>query len=367
MDEGGRKGVKKTIPFDHIFDAFSASAERYGDKTSLVYLGTRFSYKRILGFARHFAASLSAHGVCPGDRVVLYLPNSVQWVIAWLGVLRAGAVAVPITPIYTDYDVSYIARDSGASFIICSDTNYGYVQRALPETQVETVIISKWTDLLPWWKRLFGWAFDKVPKGKIPKDGKTLSFARMVKSSPRAEALPSLKRDEKEYAEIIYTGGTTKHAKGVPISHGLYLESALEQIGVSESLFPATENVIVGSTPLFHILGQTCALSTLLVGGTLVVFPKVNLDAIFDAVERLKAKTLIGVPTLYRMILEHDRIDLYDLSSLRYCFNGGDVLPVDTNQRWRVKYGVPIYQGYERFHPEGRHALVSDGGCGIHG
>ena len=74
--------------------------------------------------------------------------------------------------------------------------------------------------------------------------------------------------------------------------------------------------------------------------------PKVNLDAIFDSVQRYKAKTLIGVPTLYRMILEHDRIDYYDLSSLQYCFNGGDVLPVEINQRWRKKFAKPIYQGY---------------------
>jgi len=74
--------------------------------------------------------------------------------------------------------------------------------------------------------------------------------------------------------------------------------------------------------------------------------PKVNLDAIFDAVQRFKAKTLIGVPALYRMILEHDRLNLYDLSSLKYCFNGGDVLPVEINERWKKRFAVPIYQGY---------------------
>jgi len=72
----------------------------------------------------------------------------------------------------------------------------------------------------------------------------------------------------------------------------------------------------------------------------------VNLDAIFDAVHRLKAKTLIGVPTLYRMILDHDRIDFYDLSSLKYAFNGGDVLPEEISKRWRKKFNKPIYQGY---------------------
>ena len=166
----------------------------------------------------------------------------------------------------------------------------------------------------------------------------------MVKGN--AKVLPPLTHKGKDTAEIIYTGGTTKFPKGVPISHGLYLESAGEQISICDPLFEPQENVVLGSAPLFHILGQTCSLSTLLVGGAIVLMPKVNLDAVFDAIHRLKAKTLIGVPTLYRMILDHDRIDFYDLSSLKYAFNGGDVLPEDISKRWREKFNEPIYQGY---------------------
>ncbi|MBW2127176.1 MAG: long-chain fatty acid--CoA ligase, partial [Deltaproteobacteria bacterium] len=206
-------------------------------------------------------------------------------------------------------------------------------------------IVTRLADLLPWWKRLFGWTFDRIPKGKIAKDKNTVSFRSMIVRSSQGR-LGTLTRGDQDMAEILYTGGTTKFPKGVPISHGLYLQSAMEQITISRHLFPPEENVIIGSAPLFHILGQTCGLAVLLVGGSLVVMPKVNLDAIFDAVQRFKAKTLIGVPTLYRMILEHDRLDLYDLGSLEYCFNGGDVLPVEINERWKRKFGKPIYQGY---------------------
>ena len=96
-----------------------------------------------------------------------------------------------------------------------------------------------------------------------------------------------------------------------------------EQITVSEPLVPAEENIIYGNAPLFHILGQTCSLATLLVGGTLMLQPKVNLDATFEDIERFKAKTMIGVPTLYRMMLDHDRIDQYDLSSVDYWYSAG--------------------------------------------
>jgi long-chain acyl-CoA synthetase len=102
----------------------------------------------------------------------------------------------------------------------------------------------------------------------------------------------------------------------------------------------------LANAPLFHILGQTCSLSTLLVGGTLMLQPRVNLDATFDSIRRFKAKTMIGVPTLYRMILEHDRLDQYDLSSVKYWFSGGDVLPIEVGRRWKEKFGKNIYQGY---------------------
>ena len=329
----------------NIFAAFKAAAQEYPKKTAIIYLGTRYTYRRLLHLVENFAASLSDLGINEADKIILYIPNTIQWVIAWLGLQRAGAVAVPITPIYTAYDLRYIARDSGATYIICADTNYGYVQEVLDEVSFKKIIVTRLADLLPWWKRLFGWAFDRVPKGKVAKDQRTLSFRQMVKGTRKYSGGP-VGTDPGKTAEILYTGGTTKFPKGVPISHGLYLESALEQITISRDLISPDENIIVGSAPLFHILGQTCGLAILLVGGTLILMPKVNLDGIFDAIQRFKARTLIGVPTLYRMILEHDRIDLYDLGSLLYCFNGGDVLPVEINQRWRRKFNKPIYQGY---------------------
>ena len=168
----------------------------------------------------------------------------------------------------------------------------------------------------------------------------------LAKYKGRTTTLPAPRNGDRDMAEILYTGGTTKHPKGVPIPHDLFLISADEQIRTSEPLFRPEENIIVGNAPLFHILGQTCSLATLLVGGTLMLQPKVNLDATFDSIQRFKAKTMIGVPTLYRMILEHSRLEQYDLSSVQYWYSAGDVLPVEVGKRWHEKFGKTIYQGY---------------------
>jgi len=331
----------------NIYALFAEAAERHPDKTAVFYLGTRFSYRKLKNLSERFAAALSDNGVNAGQRVMMYIPNSVQWVVSWLGIQKLGAVAVPITPIYTPHDINYIANDSEAEAIICADTNFGYVTSVLPETGLKKVIVSKMADLLPWWKRFFGFLFDIIPRGKIALDQNTLSFRKLLsRYHDPSSFVQGGNRDGGSIAEILYTGGTTKFPKGVPITHNLFLVSAIEQITMSTPLFAPEENVVMGNAPLFHILGQTCSLATLLTGGSLILQPRINMDATFDAIQRFKAKTMIGVPAMYRMILEHDRLHQYDLSSLEYCFSGGDVLPVEIGKRWKEKFGRPIYQGY---------------------
>jgi len=335
------------INHHNIFSAFEAVADRRRNHPAVIYLGTRYTYRKLKALAESFAAGLLDNGLQSGQRVVIYVPNSIQWVVAWLGIQRAGGVCVPITPIYTPQDLEYIANDSGAEAIVCADTNFGYVKKVLPETKIRMVVVTKMAELLPVWKRAFGLLFDVIPKGNIALGTDIYLMGKLLAAyRNRTATLPKVTSNGDDIAEILYTGGTTKHPKGVPITHDLFLVSADEQIRVSEHLFPAEENVILGNAPLFHILGQTCSLATLLIGGTLMLLPKVNLDAAFDAIQRFKARTMIGVPTLYRMILEHDRIDQYDLSSVDYWYSAGDVLPVDVGKRWKDKFGKSIFQGY---------------------
>ena len=330
-----------------IFSVFETSAEKQKDNTAVVYLGTRFSYHKISDLVDRFAAAMMDMGIVSGQKIIIYVPNSIQWVVAWLGIQKIGGVCVPITPIYTPQDLKYIANDSDAEAIVCADTNFGYVTSVLSETPLKKVIVSKMADLLPWWKRYFGYLFDIIPRGKITLRENTYSFKKLLSQyKNRSADQPESGANGDAIAEILYTGGTTKFPKGVPISHNLFLVSAEEQIRVTDSLFPPEENVIMGNAPLFHILGQTCGLATLLAGGTLILQPRINLDAAFDAIQRFKATTMIGVPTLYRMILEHYRLDQYDLSSVKYWFCAGDVLPVEIGKRWQDQFGRKIYQGY---------------------
>lgn len=330
---------------ESIYHLFESKAKQVPTKTSLVYLGKEYSFAELLDTIDRVAGALAHLGLKKGDRAILYLPNCPQWFIAWFALQKLGAVAVPITPYYGPGDLEYIANDSGAETIFCLDTNFGYVTRILAETRLRRVIVTTMVDVLPLWKRVLGKALNKVPEGTIHLDENTLRFGRLLQQ--RGESCVRCEPSAgDELADILYTGGTTGEPKGVPISYGSFLAAVHEQRRNSQALIPLGQDVVIQGAPLYHILGQVIGVGALLNGEQLILLPRLNLDAMFDHIQRYRATTFFGVPGIYRMILDHDRVDQYDLSSLKYCFSGGDVLPGEVARRWERKFDQAIYQGY---------------------
>ena len=346
-----------TVATGSIYEQFDKISRDFPQKPALIYLGMQYRYFELREAVESLAANLHRMGVSKGDKAILYLPNCPQWVIVWLALQRIGAIAVPISPIYTPIDLKYMANDSGAETVFCLDTNFGYVTQVLPETKLNRVIVTNIAELVPWWKWLIGRGFNKIPVGKFNSGGDIFCFRKLLKSGP-VSVLPSFKAEPEEMVEMLYTGGTTGLPKGVPFTNIVFLESVVEQRAMSEHSIPKGEDILVQGGPLFHILGQAVGLGGILSGDTMVLLPRVNLDGLFEHIARYKVLTFFGVPAMYRMILEHDRVDYYNLGSLKYCFSGGDVLPAEVAERWLKKFGKPIYQGYGATETCGRVALT---------
>jgi long-chain acyl-CoA synthetase len=329
-----------------ILTAFEASAEKYANKCALIFLGTRFSYRELRDLIYRFATAASGLGINAHDRVLIYLPNSPQWLVAYIGLQKIGAVPVPVSPIYPPYELTYLLNHSQSKTIICADTNFGYVKEVLPKTHVDRIIVTRVADLLPIGKRVFGKVFDKLMKGSVSGESNVFSFRQLIRKYPPAP--PHVNIDAKSHiAHILYTGGTTGFPKGVPHGHLELLSGIVGIREVYRAAIKEGENTLVMPLPLFHMFSQDMIFALgLHLGNTVVIAPKPNIDAVSAAVQNYKGTLLTGVPSLYRLILENERFDFYDLKSLKYCWSAGDALPSEVSSRWREKVGIPIYQVY---------------------
>src|SRR3990172_5515279 len=337
----------KTVYDEPVFAAIERMCQKYADQPALIYLGKTWTYAELKDLIDRFANALYSLGVQQGDSVMLYIPNCPQFLAGFFGSMKIGATPVPVSPIYTPFEIEYLINDSEAVYILCQDTNFGYAKEVFPNTSLKGIIVTNYADLLPWWKRVIGTLFDKIPHGVVERGIEVYTFNDLVKehspTPPTVEINPRA-----DLSRLLYTGGTTGFPKGVTTNHTAVVSFVSEVRQISEGFVgEGGEDRLIMINPLFHEMAQGMTMAWgLTKGNPIFLMPMPDVDAILDTIQRYKVTLFLGVPTLYRMILEHDRVDTYDCSSLRYCLCGADKLPPEVNARWKEKFGRPIFQCY---------------------
>jgi HIP---CoA ligase len=302
----------------------AAAARRHGSQPAVVDGDTGFdgdtvvTYSELADRARTFGAALVAAGIEPGERVAIWAPNSVRWIVAVLGIFEAGATLVPINTRFKGTEAAEILDRSGAPALVTVTDFLGtdYVA-ALADAGVE----------LP---RL---AVTVIADGPAPAGTRGWDeFLAAASDADRAEATRrSAAVGADDVSDILFTSGTTGSPKGVVQTHGRTLCVASDWVAMT-GLTAGDRYLMVN--PYFHMFGLKAGiLACLVAGATMLPEPVFDVDRVLDRVEADRVTVLPGPPTLYQSLLDHHDLDGHDLSSLRVAVTGAADIPVELIRR----------------------------------
>ena len=346
------------VPDGTVHQMLLDSAARFPDQTALrmvlrylplgLRVQARLSYAELNRLSDRFAAALVNLGVAKGDRVSLMLPNIPQMVIAYFGVLKAGAIVVNTNPTYPAHELEPLLRSAGAETIVTLSGLYDRVLEIQPNTTIKTIILTDIPDTI-------GWPFHNTVAKQARASGmmKTVTpradtyFMKDLLASAPAKAPVVSIEAAKDTAVFQFTGGTSGLPKAAELTHRNLVANIAQINAWVPSLKPGDEKFLV-ALPAFHVYGMTVGMLTCLkLGGEVVLVPDPrNTLHILEIIAHERITLYPGVPTMYVAIINHPKVADYDLRSIRVCLSGGSPLPAEVAQKFEAVTGGRLVEGY---------------------
>ena len=272
------------------------------------------TYGQFDGAAAKFASLLASEGIEPGDRVGIMLPNTPAFAVVFYGIMRRGAIAVPMNPLLKGGEVEFYLANTSAKLLVGTPM--------FAEAANEGAALAGASALLV--------------------DDASL-LERLAGFDPQAEPV---ERDDLDTAVVLHTSGTTGKPKGAELTHGGLGKNA--EVTVRTLVELSASDVVMGCLPLFHVFGLTCGLnSSVLVGATLSLVPRFEPTAVMETIARDGVTVFLGVPTMYAALLSvAAKFPPETTASLRSCISGGAALPVQVLNDFEKTFGAIILEGY---------------------
>ena len=291
----------------------TSTAEQHPDSPAIRLGEAELTYAALDELSARLAALLADKGVAPGDRVGVMLPNVPQFPIAYYGVLRAGAIVVPMNVLLKRREIAFYLEDSGAKLLLAW---HGFAEEAE------------------------GGAADAGAELIAVEPG---SFAATLDGYQPSTEVADV--DDDDTAVILYTSGTTGKPKGAELTHANLSRNA--EVSSRTTCEIAAGDVVLGALPLFHSFGQTVGMNaSLRVGACLTLVPKFDPGEALETMQRDKVTHFYGVPTMFGALLHHPDRESYDTSALRTCITGGASMPVEVLRGFEDVFDAIVLEGY---------------------
>jgi fatty-acyl-CoA synthase len=338
------KGLPRhlSVPRTNLFYNLEVSATRYPDKTALIFYDTPLSYAECRDEVEHLAGYLQQHcGVGHGDRVLLYMQNSPQFVLAYYAILRANAVVVPVNPMNLSAELQHYVQDTGATTIFAPQDLLPQVEPLLGDT-LRHVVLATYSDYLRRPTDLVLPAFVTAPRREF------MEAAAGVVPWHQALAMRCvpgpLTAGPDDLCAMPYTSGTTGNPKGCMHTHASVMYNAVAGMQWFGS---QQDSVALAVLPLFHVTGMQGGMNgPLFIGGTTVLMARWDRDMAAECIRRHRVTGLQLISTMVIDLLSSPRVGEYDLSSVTRMSGGGAAMPDAIAQKLQDLLGIPYVEGY---------------------
>jgi fatty-acyl-CoA synthase len=341
---------KLELPDTTLWDNLDITKRRFPNKVAILFFGNAITYTQLHEQVDALAGWLQIKaGVKKGDRVLLYMQNSPQFVIGYYAILRADAVIVPVNPMNKDEEFRHYITDTEAKVALCASELAGFAKTAndelLADQRLQHLLVAHYADALP---ETYPHPDDAPPPVMQPMLGKAPPLPQGAVAwleAIKARLVPGPHTaGPNDLAVMPYTSGTTGFPKGCMHTHRTVMHTVM--CGVQANSISA-EVVSLSVLPFFHVTGMQYGMNCpIYAGSTVVMLPRWDREVAASYISRYNISHWTTIPTMVIDLFGSPNINEFDLSSLRYIGGGGAAMPEAVAKKVRDTFDLDFLEGY---------------------
>lgn len=318
------RGAPFTAPDLTLHGMLDRTVAKDARLPALYFYGEEYTFEDLQHGSAAVAAALAIHGVQKGDRVALMMPNSPHFAISLFGIVRLGAIAVQVNPMYVERETEHILRDSGAKAIIAYAP---LLQRIVAADRVRQL------------RLMVAVGFDRksANDAAIAAGDRAYAWEKWLREGIQRIAI--LAGADHVYGDdpavFQYTGGTTGFPKGAVLTHRSLVSNAAQIYGQNSPDAVQPGDRFLAVIPLSHVYGLTTALLfPVYVGAASILLPRFDIEEVLETIKKYRPTVFPGVPTMYVAIASHPQAKDYGLELIRMCISGSAPLPLEVIRKF---------------------------------